>query len=392
MRVVHVITRMIVGGAQENTLYNCLDLIQDFDDDVLLITGPSAGPEGDLLAQYQQSGAGQLPIARVDSLRRAIHPWWDYQAARELRRVIRDFAPDVVHTHSAKGGLLGRKVAWSLQVPAVIHSVHGAPFHDYQNTAARWFFQRCERWAARHCHHMICVADAMTDLMVDAGVAPRDKFTTIQSGMEVEPFLAAAEHRDRVRERLGFADDDIVIGKIARLFHLKGHDDLVEAAATVVAENPRVRFLLVGDGILRDALTERIAQLGLQRHFVFTGLVPPTEVPSLIGAMDMLVHTSLREGLARALPQALLAGRPVISYDIDGAREVTIDGETGSLIPPRDLAALSAAMIRLAADPKRRRRLGEQGRALFTEPFRHRTMTRRIREVYQAVLAKNLSG
>lgn len=396
MRVAHVITRMIVGGAQENTLYNCLDLIRDFGDDVLLITGPSVGPEGDLLAQYdsdrlehgdpKRGRAVDLSIARIDSLRRAIHPRWDYQAAGELRQTLRDFSPDVVHTHSAKAGLLGRKVAWSMGVGAVIHTVHGAPFHHYQNAASRWFFKRCERWAARHCHHMICVADAMTDLMVEAGVASRDKFTTIQSGMEVEPFVMAANHRGAVRKRLGFSEDDVVVGKIARLFHLKGHDDLIESAVKVVAANPRVRFLLVGDGVLRDSLSRRIGELGLDRHFVFTGLVPPSEVASLIGAMDMVVHTSLREGLARALPQALLAGRPVISYDIDGAREVTIDGETGYLVPPRDLDILSDAMIRLAADPQLRRRMGEQGRARFCEPFDHQTMTKRIREVYQRIL------
>lgn len=398
MRVAHVITRMIVGGAQENTLYNCLDLIEDFDDDVLLITGPSIGREGDLLAQFendqtetggpatQQGRAVDLPIARIDSLRRAIHPWHDYRAASQLRRTLREFRPDVVHTHSAKAGLLGRKVAWSLGIDAVIHSVHGAPFHNYQNAASRWFFQQCERWAAGHCHHMICVADAMTDLMVEAGVAPREKFTTIQSGMEVEPFLNAADHRDAVRSRLGFHDDDIVVGKIARLFHLKGHDDLVEAAAKVVASNRRVRFLLVGDGVLRESLTQRIEALGIRDHFVFTGLVPPSEVASLIGAMDMLVHTSLREGLARALPQALLAGRPVISYDIDGAREVTIDGQTGYLIEPRDIGRLSDSILGLAADPRLRAAMGEQGRARFAEPFCHRVMTRRIRQVYESIL------
>ncbi|TWT83079.1 2-deoxystreptamine glucosyltransferase [Planctomycetes bacterium CA13] len=387
MRVCHIITRMIIGGAQENTLLNCLDLMRDYGDDVLLVTGPEVGPEGDLLGQGR---AGDLPILKLDNLRRAIHPIRDMKARLELRQTIRDFKPDVVHTHSAKGGILGRAVAWNEKVPVVVHSVHGAPFHPYQSAVARSLFRSCERWAAKRCHHMICVADAMTDLMVNAGVAPPEKFTTIYSGMDVDPFLAADKHRQRVREQFGLKPEHVVIGKIARLFHLKGHDDLVSAAVDVVRQVPKVRFLLVGDGILRQPLTERIESLGLKDHFLFSGLVPPSEVPAMIGAMDALVHTSYREGLARALPQALIAGRPVVSYDVDGAREVAISDETGFLVPPGDIAKLSAAMTQLASDAKMRDRMGRVGQSRFTDQFRHQTMTRRIRELY--VKLSDLSG
>ena len=382
MRIAHVITRMIIGGAQENTLLNCLDLIRDYEDEVLLITGPALGPEGDLLSQ---GGAGELPICMLPRLRREIHPR-DWNAYRDIRAALQDFGPDVVHTHSAKGGLLGRAAATSLGVSAVIHTVHGAPFHPYQSPLARDFFRRCEAWAARRCHRIISVADAMTDLMVEAGVAKRDKFTTIYSGMDVEPFLAAAEQRAETRATYGLSDGDVVIGKIARLFHLKGHQDLIEAARTVVKSAPNVRFLLVGDGILRSDLQEQISKYSLDKHFVFTGLLPPSSVPRLIGAMDALVHTSYREGLARALPQALIAGKPVVSYDVDGAREVTITGETGILVPPRDTEALSDALVSLSVDAAMRTRLGACGRERFTDQFRHQTMTRLIRDVYTDVL------
>ena len=128
--------------------------------------------------------------------------------------------------------------------------------------------------------------------------------------------------------------------------------------------------------------------MGLRERFVLTGLVPPQQVPELMGAMDIVVHTSLREGLARVLPQGLIAGKPVISYDVDGAREVVLPGRTGYLLPPRDIAGLSAAIAELAGDPALRQRLGETGRALFTEQFRHQTMTRRLREIYAAVIAR----
>jgi len=383
MRIAHVITRMIVGGAQENTLLCCQDLIRLYDDDVLLVTGPSLGPEGDLLGQGR---GGDVPLAPVRELRRAIHPWRDLRSYLAIKRILREFKPDVVHTHSAKGGVLGRMAAHALRIPAIVHTVHGAPFHPYQGRAARSLFRWCESYAARRCHALVSVADAMTDLMVDAGVAPRDKFTTIYSGMDVEPFLAASDHRQRVRDEYGFSDQHVVIGKIARLFHLKGHEYLIRAASRVVRQCPDVRFLLVGDGLLREKLQRQIAEADLSEYFRFVGLVPPEQIPAMLGAMDVLVHVSLREGLARALPQALIAGKPVVSYDVDGAREVAITGETGFLIPPRQGGPLADALIELASDAQLRERMGQEGRGRFTEQFRHETMTRQLRKLYERLL------
>ncbi len=384
MRIAHIITRMIIGGAQENTLFCCEDLIRQYGDDVLLITGPSIGPEGTLL---DRARAGRVPLEIIPPLRRSINLWRDAASYRQIKAALKKFKPDVVHTHSAKGGMLGRAAAWSLGVPAVIHTVHGAPFHPWQGRGARQFFQLCERWAARRCHAMISVADAMTDLMVAANVAPREKFTTIYSGMEVEPFLRADEHRRRIRQELGYRPEHVVIGKIARLFKLKGHDDVIQAAQTVVQQQPNVRFLFVGDGIFRERLLQQIAEAGLTDYFQFTGLVPPERIPGLVGAMDIVVHASLREGLARVLPQALIAGRPAVSFDVDGAREVVISNETGYLIPPRNIEQLASSLIRLAADPALRAKLGSEGRRRFTDQFRHERMTEQIRNLYQAILA-----
>ncbi|MGD9644095.1 MAG: glycosyltransferase family 4 protein [Pirellulales bacterium] len=389
MRIAHVITRLILGGAQENTLLNCEDLLREHGDDVLLVTGPPLGPEGSLL---ERAAARQVPTEIIPELRRAIHPLRDATAYRHLKKALDKFRPQVVHTHSAKGGILGRAAARALGVPAIVHTVHGAPWHAYQGAASRRFYQACERWAAGRTDAFISVADAMTDLMVAADVAPRDRFTTIYSGMEIEPFLAADDHRAAMRARLGYAPEHVVVGKIARLFHLKGHEYLIAAAEQVVARDPRVRFLLVGDGILRDQLTAEIARRGLADKFCFAGLVPPTEIPAYLGAMDLLVHTSLREGLARTLPQALLAGKPVVSYDIDGAREVVLPGETGYLLPPQSVEPLAGAIVDLAADPALRERLGSAGRERCRQRFDHLHMTREIRRVYERVLGQGRGG
>lgn len=386
MRVAHVITRMIIGGAQENTLYNCLDLIRDYGDDVLLITGPSLGPEGNLLDQAHAQG---LPVKELPHLVRNINPITDWKGYQEVKAAIREFQPDVVHTHSAKGGMLGRRGATALNVPAVIHTVHGAPFHPYQSAMARKFFIRCEQYAARQCHKLVSVADAMTDLLVEAKVAPREKFVTVYSGMEVEPFLESGSLRDATRAELGIGAEDVVIGKIARLFHLKGHEYVIEAAKEVVAKCPQAKFLFVGDGILREKYESDIRAAGLQDHFILVGLVPPKEIPKYISAMDVLVHTSLREGLARALPQALLSGKPAVSFDIDGAREVVSTMETGFLVPPGDVSQLTSALVQLCQDRGLREKLGEEGRARCRQVFPHQVMTRILREIYQEVLRSN---
>jgi glycosyltransferase involved in cell wall biosynthesis len=384
MRIAHLITRMIVGGAQENTLYNCLDLQEQFDDQVVLITGPTEGPEGRLLEQGRGRG---LQVIEIPSLRRSIHPLRDALAYRQLLRALREFQPEVVHTHSAKAGLLGRAAAWSLpdlssprqnhsprlprhqRPPLVIHTVHGAPFHRYQSAAARNFFIACERWAAKRCHHMICVAQAMTDTLVQANVAPASAFTTIYSGMEIEPFLEAKIHRESMRQRLGFHPQDIVVGKVARLFHLKGHSLLIEAARIAVQSQPQLKFLLMGDGILKSELESQIDA--------------PEQMPQYLSVCDLLVHCSLREGLARALPQALLCGIPAVSFDIDGAREVVFDRVTGRLIAAEDVPRLAEAIVELAQRPDLRESWGNEGKIRCARQFDHRQMTAQIRSLYQ---------
>ncbi|HBH52571.1 MAG TPA: glycosyltransferase family 1 protein [Planctomycetaceae bacterium] len=382
MKIVHVITRMILGGAQENTLLSVEGQQDDWGDDVTLITGPSTGPEGSLL---ERAAAGGRQVRLLPELCRAVSPWNDWRSHQVLVRWLAELGPDIVHTHSSKAGILGRSAAWKLGLP-VVHTIHGSPFHPYQSRLANRAYRWAEGWAARRCDRLISVCDAMTDQYVAAGIAPRGKFVTVYSGMEVEPFLHPPRPRDVVRRELGLGPGEVVVAKVARLFELKGHDDVIAAAPQVIAANPQVRFLFIGDGILQSTLQQQIARLGLTPYFLFTGLVPPQRVPELLGASDIVVHASLREGLARVLPQGLIAGKPVVSYDIDGAREVVIPGATGCLLKPRDIPALVSALLELAGDTPLRDRLGSEGRRRFTDQFRTQTMTRRLREIYHEVL------
>ena len=382
MHVVHYITRLIVGGAQENTLLTVEDQHHLFGDRVTLITGPGLGPEGSLEERARRGG---LDLRIIDASRRSIHPGRDWLTYRQLIRLLQEIKPDLLHTHSSKAGIIGRIAAARLKLPCV-HTIHGASFHVGQSMLAYHLYRWLERRAAPLTDRFISVCDAMTEQYVQARIAPRQKFVTVYSGFDVEPFLHPPRSPQQVRAELGLKPDDVVIGKVARLFPLKGHEFLIRAARTVIDRCPKVRFLLVGDGILRPQFESELEASGIRDRFVFTGLVPPSQVPELIHAMDIVVHTSIWEGLARVLPQGLIAGKPVVSYDVDGAREVVIPGETGFLLPPKSISELADALTELASNSTLRLQYGETGRGRFTDQFRHQNMTRQIREVYADVL------
>lgn len=384
MRVVHVITRLIIGGAQENTLLTVEGLTSRHGADVILITGPAEGPEGDLFGRAARLGP-KLEV--MPQLVRPIRPSTDARAYRLLRRAFRRLRPDVVHTHSSKAGILGRAAAWAERIPAVVHTIHGLPFGPFETPRRNRLYVALERWAARRCHALVSVCDAMTDQALAAGVGRPEQYSTVYSGMDVDAFLNPARPRAEVRRELGLADDEVAFATVARLFERKGHEDILAAAPRVLASNPRVRFVWIGDGILRDRLQADAERLGVRHAIRLTGLIPPARIPELLNAVDAVVHPSLREGLARVLPQALLVGRPAISYDVDGAREVVLP-ETGILLPPRDVSGLADAVLRLAVDPELRAAMGREGRRRFAGRFRAETMTDQLHSLYQRLLAR----
>jgi glycosyltransferase involved in cell wall biosynthesis len=378
MRVTHVITRLIVGGAQENTIASVLGLQQMPGVEATLISGGETGPEGSLASAFANS---PQTLSFVPDLVRPIHPWKDMQAWRRLTGIFRAQKPDIVHTHSGKAGVLGRLAAHKAQVPTIVHTIHGPSFGPFQGPLANLLFRSAERRAAKVTTHFVVVADAMKRQYLDEGIGSPTQYTKIFSGFPLQPYLSATNDL-ALRQRFGMAPNDIVVGKIARLFKLKGHDDLFNVAPEVVRRFPQVKFLLVGDGLWRSRFEQKACLLGLEKHFIFAGLVPPEQVPQLIGIMDIVVHLSRREGLARALPQALAAARPIVAYDCDGANEVCVNDETGFLVTPGDLATLRERLIKLSGDAALRERLGSQGRVFVRERFAVETMVQDLFRLY----------
>lgn len=404
LRILHISTRLILGGSQENTLLSCEGQAR-LGHEVHLAYGPIYGPEGSLLERARGfrvpgggGGGAGIGLHELSHMRREVHPWHDHVCFHhELKGLLRALRPDVVHTHSSKAGVLGRVAAWGSRGvdgrrPAVVHTIHGPPFMPGGGIGTRLsngLYTLAERAAARRCHLIVSVADAMTAQFLARGIGRAGQYVTVRSGIEVGPYVEARAGEDRasVRAGLGIGEGEFVVGTVARLAEHKGHDDLLDALGEEVRRRGDWRLLWVGDGWWRDRLMRRVREMGLEGRVVLTGLVGPERVAGLMRAMDVLAHPSAREGLPRTVVQALLCGVCPVAYGVDGTGEVCIEGETGRLVEPGDVAGLRAAVVGLAGDAGVRAGLAARGRALALREFGAERMIEGLEEVYRRALA-----
>jgi len=387
IRVVHIITRLILGGAQENTLYTAIGQHRDPRFDVTLLCGVDEAGEGDLFDEARRAGVRTVVL---QSLVRPIRPLTDVRAFVELYRFLKKGAYTVAHTHASKAGILGRLAARAAGVPVIVHTLHSLVFHEYQ---AQWK-NRLYIWLKRICAPLtdvlISVSDKVSEGALAQGIGRREQYVTIFSGIELDSFLSVNGRLpvEEAKRLVGIPPEALVVGKIARLFPLKGHDQFLAVAAAIARSAPDTWFLLVGDGPLHEQLRLDAARIGIADRLVMTGRVPPHKVPENIQAMDVVVHTSLREGIARVLPQAGAVGKPVVTFDLDGAPEVVRDGVSGYLVPPIDPEAIASRTVELLRHPDRRRVFGEAGQRFAAAHFSVERMVERINVVYLDVLAR----
>jgi glycosyltransferase involved in cell wall biosynthesis len=384
VHIVHVITRLIIGGAQENTLLTCAGL-HERGHRVTLISGPTTGPEGSLV---ERARSGGYTFMEEPSLIRAVNPWYDARARRHLEIDLRRLKPDVVHTHSSKAGIIGRFAARDARVPTVVHTIHGMSFNRTQPWATRKLYAWLEWMAARRSHAIVTVADAMIEQSVAAGICRRKKMRTVYSGMEVGDFTPTRYDRAAVRKSWGARDDDIVVGTVARLFRRKGYEQLLPVMAAAAQREPRLRFVWVGDGAQRSDYERELERLGLRARTTLTGLVPPAQIPELLAGFDILAHTSQWEGLPRTVVQALLMRVPAVAFAIDGTPEVVLDGETGRLVKLGDEPGFVDALLALAGDAEMRTRMGAAGRAHCLERFDWRRMVDALEDLYHTLATR----
>jgi len=384
IKVAHIITRMIIGGAQENTLLTVLGLQKDNKYKVFLITGIEKGPEGRLALDKVEN------IIFEKYLVRKLSPIKDIICFIKLIKQFRKYKFDIVHTHSSKAGIIARVAAFIARVPVIIHTIHGLPFHSYQSVFKNRLFIFLEKICASFSSKIITVADEMQIKSLKNGIGNKEQFITVHSGMELDLFKSASGLKEKIRRKLNISDNAFIIGKVARLFPLKGHQYILNIAEDITKRYPQVIFVFVGNGILYDSFLKEIKKKGLEKHFIFTGLIEPLNIPEYLASFDVLVHTSLREGLARVLPQAGAVGIPVISFDIDGAKEIIEDGETGFLVEPENEEELKEKILELLNNYNLRMKFMNNLRKRIEPYFSHLYMAEKIEEIYKKELKENL--
>ncbi|MGQ0721090.1 MAG: glycosyltransferase family 4 protein [Candidatus Eiseniibacteriota bacterium] len=381
VRVLHVITRLIRGGADENTVFTVEGVDPDRYESSLVA---GAGSEVEGFAEEIRRRTQVLP-----ELVRDPHPFRDVVALFKLWRLMRRGRYHIVHTHTAKAGFLGRIAARMAGVPCVVHTLHGVTFPDHVHPLARHLYVLLERIAARCCDVLITVGDDVRARYLEASIGRREQYVTIPSGMDTRAFedarAGARSVRVPVREELGLEDRHVVVGMVSRLEPRKGWTYFLESVARLAPDFPDLRALVVGEGGERERLQRAAHDLGIGERVVFAGY--RSDVARVIAAFDVAVLTSLWEGLPRVLVQYALLERPVVTFAVEGSREVVEDGVSGWVVPLRDTEALVERLRPLVASAELRSTVGARARRRVEGRWDVEVMVDGIERVYETVSA-----
>ena len=358
LRVLQVIGRLNMGGPA-----HIVGLLSGrrFDPDryeTLLVHGSVAPGEASLADLAEEEGA---TMRFVPELQQSVHPIKDSRALAKLIRLVRDFKPHIVHTHTAKAGFLGRGAALAVRPrPIVVHTYHGHVLEGYFGAAKTRLYLHLERAMARVSDRLIGVSQATVDDLVRLGVAPPGKFRAIRLGLDLDPFAQPSDGlRREFRTELGLGGEDVLLVFVGRVVPIKRLDLLIDALAIARKSERRLQLAIVGDGDLRPRLERQAASLGIADAVRFLGY--RRDLRPIFAAADLAVLSSDNEGTPVSLIEAAAAGLPSVATDVGGVSEVVTE-ETGILVPPGDAAAFADALVCLAADPELRQRCGSAAR------------------------------
>lgn len=375
LRVLHAITRLVVGGAQENTVATAAGLLER-GHDVVLCSGPTSGPEGSLVPRVRGLG---IPFVDVPHLVREVSPRRDARALLHLYRLIRGGGFDVVHTHTSKAGVLGRTAARLARVPAVVHTPHGHIFEGYFGPLTTRAFMAIERAAATVTDVIVAISEGCRADHLRLGIGRPERWATIPSGIP-----RSSGNRDAARRALGADHRDLLVGSVGRLVGVKGQDLLIDAFARTASRYPNARLVLVGDGPTRADLESRAARAGLDGSVRFLGL--RDDVADLLPGFDVYVQPSRNEGMGRALAHAMAAGLPVVASDAPGPASLVGRDGAGVLVSAGGVEELAEALEELVSCPARRQWLGDRARRRATEFWSEGDMVDAIEGLYGALI------
>jgi glycosyltransferase involved in cell wall biosynthesis len=375
-KVFHVITKLELGGAQKLTLMtlerlprNCYELA--------LVSG-----EDGLLDQHAKSISGVKTI-QVPELVREVRPVKDFIAFVRLWNLFRREKPTIVHTHSSKAGILARWAARAARVPIIFHSVHGFGFNDWQHPAVRRLYIWIERLTMRITTKIVVVSHANAKRGEQHGIFDRSQWVLCRDAISVTEFIANGRRRTSLAE-WKIPEDRVVVGMVACFKPQKSPVDFIDVAARVCKSTDRAHFVMIGDGELRPHIEARIGHHGLEDRVSLLGW--QQDMPEVYRNLDIVVLTSLWEGLPCVFSEAMAGELPIVATNVDGAPEAILDGQNGFLHQPHDIDGIAQSVLKLILDPDLRRSMGREGRSRVQE-FDISTSVERLESAYKECLS-----
>jgi len=376
VNLLYVITKLELGGAQKQLL----SLITRLDKErfnIFLFTAQDG-----LLIKEASSITG-LTIKKSRYLERPINPLKDLLALIEIYKFIKKNNIDIVHTHSSKAGILGRFVARLAKVKFIIHTVHGWSFNDYQPLFMRSVFIGLERLSARFTHKLIVVSYYDRKKGLKNRIAREDKYRLIRYGIEYTEFISGDQ---KIKEEFGINSTDLIVGMISCFKPQKSPQDFIKLSFLVNRILPNVKFLLVGDGILRNQVKKLINKFQLQNKVILTGW--RRDIPRILSAIDVFVLTSLWEGLPISVLEAIAFSKPVVATNTGGIEEIVVEGKNGFLVQPRDIKSLSERLTVLLRNESLRKDMGQNAKGLFDFNFSVENMVQNNQDLYENLIRK----
>jgi len=386
IKVLRVIARLNVGGPALHVAY-LTEGLADRGYDTTLVAGSLARGEESMAHVAEGRGAR---IVTLPNLHREISPLNDVRAMFTLARLIRTERPQILHTHTAKAGAVGRLAALLAgddRPPIVVHTFHGHVLRGYFDPVRTGIFSGLERGLARITTRLVAVSPEVRDDLVALGVAPAEKFSVIRLGIDLDDRIGdSGDAGSSLRRLFGVSPDEFVVGWVGRMTAIKRVPDVLLAFRRLRDRGVNARLCLVGDGPDREAVEQRAHDLGVARHTLFVGY--QRDVAAYYSFFDAFVLTSANEGTPVVAIESLAAGRPVVATRVGGTPDVVEDGADGMLVPVGDVEAIAAALETLAADPELRRRLGEHGRERVLPRYRVERLVDDVDALYRELLSE----
>ena len=388
MRVLHVLTNLDFGGAQLSVVNICVSLRRRGLD--VRVAHSSAGGRRFCASEllYQRLREEGVPLYDVPRMRRGVNPYQDFLALVQLRRLIREVRPEIVHTHMSKAGVLGRLAASLEKTPCVVHSVRGWSFYGGGSALKRRTFISLERFSARLTDKMLAVSARQVADGLKVGIGSPGDYLVVRSGIDVGQFQVGRSDADALRQGLCIPPGAHVVGTVMALVEQKAPLDFVATAVEVLRDRPGTHFLVVGDGPLREQMKEAIRREAIQESFHLVG--HSTDVPRLLAVMDLFLLTSRWEGTPRVILEAMMTGVPVVATSVGGVPEIIEHDRSGLLAPPGDVESLKRHVVRLLENPAESRDLSQQARRNVAAEFDISTVTDKHEQLYAELLKRKL--